>query len=533
MAQNDPAQSIDVHDNDIEITGLHVFGFPSGPARVGISIKEMATPHFTTAFVRDNTIEIGNALHGISMEDCRRYTVEHNIIDKEFLTVVVSGIGLFNSTRNIIRQNTITGAGITSPPIFDNWGNSGIYVQSSPENFLLCNELENLHNGVMIRNMAITSTIGRNEFIGPFKYGLHYGPLGDSGPQYNTLNTWPGATVDTDGFEALHEGGYFQILNSKYYVANNVSDGMPDPVFPEEDWFTPSNNWPGINACSEYEHLDSFTEPGETERLTAIDSLESVSGASAYIWNHQRQLYDYLNGWPLSTWETTVYEDFLDNHATSDVGEWHEIEMAIRQSLNMNSSEIAHQSAHVDTILFALKQIALNQIIIDTTQCSTILQDAIRNIEDILEWVEVWMDDYRAEMHTTDSTRISMWESILDDLSSATVSEDWHVALHDVYTGYLEYLITDTLSGWYLAALEDIASECFETHGRAVYMAGSLHSTFVDNVFLYKCAASIRYLKDGDVKNENKFHFDITPNPAIDWITIDMSEPMEDGNLWI
>ncbi len=531
LNHNDPTYEMDVHDNHITLTD-GPFNVQFNPfSMAGIFIRENSNVHENSAFIRNNTILTGEGLYGINGNSMSNVNLESNTIsigsDES-----AAGIAVFNSQKNIIRDNTITGDGITTQSYIGVLGHSGILMYSSPENYVLCNNLEELHNGLMMANMCNTSIVGRNVFGGQFKYGLHYNPLGESGPQYNTLNRWPGATVGTGDFEARHQGGLVQILNSKYYVHSNVTDGMPDPVDPEEEWFEQSDVFPPILECGNFEHPRDVAPPGETERLTAVDSLTNPEDAPAYTWNQRLHLMGYLRSIPDSIWADEIYEDFLAYHDTTAAGVWDQLERDIRASLAMDGTMITEHLVHVDTLLTSLYGLRHYQGVLDTTSSPTDSLAALLAMDTI--WMELapYMSSRQEATTEVDSLLELDWENLLAEVDLAPDEEDWTEALKEFWTVYLEYQITGTLTSPQITKLETLAENCELTHGRAVFQAGSLRESRPSMLYFYECPPPPEPLiSSNELLDGESVKFRYFPNPVRDHLVIAWDAEQPGGAL--
>jgi hypothetical protein len=531
LFQNDPTLSMLVEDNEITITGsTNILG--NGAAWVGIEMNEMLQKHNTPAKIRNNLINGGNSFWG-GIHATKTFNVdfEENLINLD-TDISVNGIGLMGGVRNIVRENQIIGSS-TSHSNFFTQANYGMHTVDAPVNFILCNEYENLRIGHGVNNICGSSKIARNEFTGPFQTGLLYNQTGVSGAQFNTMNTWPGNTTITGGFEARHLGGLLEILSSVYEVHSNVTDGMPSPVSPNEGWFDENSSWDDHEECNEISHPLTLPDPDYLEERIALDSLDIPEDAPAYVWNMQKYLYDYLHLWPSGTWDETIYEDFISLHDTSSVGIWYGIEEAIRASLESDSTRMSTMGSHIDTIHNTMTQLAMYRYILDTATTSGTVLAATDSVEAILTGMDGYMAAFNSAEVLRDSLRKVAWEDLLLDIASAPAQEDWTESLQTVWTIYLEWLLADgaPLDSLTLLALESIAENCALTHGRAVYMAGSLRLMVADHVFHYECPESESLVSKLEPTELMENGFNIVPNPANRWLTLKFDSNESEGEI--
>ncbi|MCB9313799.1 MAG: T9SS type A sorting domain-containing protein [Lewinellaceae bacterium] len=529
LYQNDPTYEMNVGSNEITMTGSTSI-FSNNGAWGGIWIDEMSNKHATPAKIQYNIINGGNSVWGgINALNSYNLDIEGNQVNLDS-DVSVNGIGLMGGLRNVVRDNEITGSG-TSDFNFFMAANFGVQTQNSPLNYILCNEYENVRVGHGVVNFCTSSVIGRNLFTGPFHTGLWYDHTGISGHQLNTLNTWPGNAAITGGHEARHQGGLQQIWSSVYEVHSNVTDGMPDPVDPNEDWFNPNNTYDPLEACEAFTQPFTLPDPGFIEERIAVDSIDVPEDAPAYLWNLQKYLYQYLHLWPSGTFDETIYDDFMDVHEAGQVGEWCGIEEDIRQTFRLDSLDIALRKECLDTLYIAMDELDFYRHMRDTATTSIDSLAATNNIAGILSDMNDYIEAYQGDQYLSDSLRKEAWEGLIVDIANAPDSSDWTEALQTVWTIYLESLIGDTVSfdSLTLLSLESIAENCALTHGEAVYLAGSLRSINTDKLFSYECPETESLVLSTDQLLMGEPGFSLQPNPAGNVVTVHFNDQDPQG----
>jgi hypothetical protein len=531
LFHNDPTYEMIIENNEISVTGsTNVFN--NNGAWVGIQIDEMKQKHANTALIQQNIIHAGNSFRGgIHAINTRHVNIEQNIVNLES-DVSIAGIGMINGFRNIVRENMIRGSDTGHSNFFEP-ANFGLRTFNDVANRILCNEYENLRIGHGVVNNCGSTIIGRNVFNGPFQVGLWYDRYGITGHQSNTMNTWPGNAAIGGGFEAQHLGSQMVIWQSIFEVHSNVTDGMPDPIDPEEDWFFENDSHDTFEECHVFSHFTPLPDPGVLEERIAIDSMFIPEDAPAYAWNMRYYLYAYLKQWPSGTWDTTIYEDFLDTHATSSIGTWHDLEEAIHASFFTDSTTIAQKQSYLDTVYSAMEQLNMYRYMLDTANSSTDSLIAISGISDVMSGMNIYIENVQSQQYLADSLRKENWNDLLASLSIASASDDWTQALQSVWSMYLLWLLDDesNLDSLTLANLADIAAQCAHTHGHAVYLAGSLISVRQDVHFTYACPESEELVSYKDNAPLGHFAFKLSPNPAKDELQIQLLSDQLHGEL--
>src|SRR5690606_7751544 len=102
-----------------------------------------------------------------------------------------------------------------------------------------------------------------------------------------------------------------------------------------------------------------------------------------------------------------------------------------------------------------------------------------------------------------------------------------------VWTIYLEWLLADgaPMDSLTLMDLESIAENCALTHGRAVYMAGSLRLMVAGRVFHYDCPESESLVSKLEPTEVMENGFTIVPNPASYLLTLEFDTYEPDGEI--
>src|SRR5690606_20425769 len=125
------------------------------------------------------------------------------------------------------------------------------------------------------------------------------------------------------------------------------------------------------------------------------------------------------------------------------VGIWYGLEEAIRASLESDSTRMSTIGSHIDTIHYAMTQLAMNRYILDTATTSVTVLAATDSIEAILSGMDEYMAAFNSVEVLRDSLRKVDWEDLLLDIASAPAQEDWTESLQTVWTIYLEWLLAD------------------------------------------------------------------------------------------
>lgn len=525
LSHNDPTLKLDVYNNEITLTGsTPTFPFSSGYAMSGIQINEMNQPHqIGFNYIRKNVIHVGNGLWGILDESSTRLNLEDNVIDLG-TDRAIAGIGHFNGNESIIRKNAITGSGISSSGLFSSIGNNGIYSFDSPLSYYVCNTLEELRDGLSINDLCLTSIIGRNKFLGQFKSGLYYNDLGFSGPQYNTLNIWPGPTVGVGDNEAKHQSNTNWVYSRYFYDELLGVDYYPDPVTPEDNWFKPSSTYSEPKECNEFIWNERFFIVDSLDYLIAHDSIEPDEAIPALTWNLENHLYSYLMTLDSTDITDTVFHNFLANNDTSEIGKWNKFAVDLTQSLTLDTSIQIYIESYEDTLLNRIGSIWYYQNVIDTTTSSVDSLAAIGMIDSLTRMCDTSMVSWLGIMYINDSLSTITWMELANQLDGLPNDQDWTESLQTVWSEYLEWLISDDreMESTSITSLESLSGECSRNLGKAVYLAGSFRKYLLNILYLYDCPIPAKPTSIG-ISSLKLREMTLSPNPAKGIVSVGLS----------
>jgi hypothetical protein len=524
LLHNDPVKKIEVLDNivlmDRNISNLFTIA--------GIRLSEMNMPPVDKTLIDHNEVSDQGAWYGIYTLASNRSQVEWNKVNPGS-DDIFDGISIRYSPNTMVRKNVVEGVSTGG-----SGRNAGINVIQSTSTWSLCNEVQNLRYGIHFDGESPASTVARNEFVDNLAQGFYYEDGAHTGQQDNNQNIWCGNTTITGGFEALHVGSNF--INNRYRF--NPNDGEcvePDPIFPIDGWFVPNSSILEVQACSLFLQ-DEFRLPDSFDLLIATDQITSPENAPAYVWNARNALYRHLKNWPTEEWDSTVFEDFLAEMDTSEVGIWYNVEQDIYQYLHPDSTYLDFYTGYQDTLSSAWAAIEqFGTDLIEATNSLDSLQ-AIASMDSML----LLLDGYAPHWNTTNQLHDSLYRAGLltlgTQVNGLSTSNDWTGSLKTVWRAYLRWLWeeTDSIPTTMVNDLETIASYCSQTHGIAVNLAFSLlHVVGDDNYQHPDCYTSSKPSSVFDFPVIHQPEFRAFPNPAKDQIRIELDQSASSGEVQI
>jgi hypothetical protein len=358
---------------------------------------------------------------------------------------------------------------------------------------------------------------------------------GFTGPQINMRNEWCGNTVVSGGYEAKHDDPDLATLSEYMTLLSDGECFKPDPVDPTDGWFKSYPTLPTSLECHEYERGREGAL-GDLERLIAQDSLDNPEGAPAWLWVQRSDLYRTLMEWPDTTWTGTLYGDFLVWMDTTDVGAWYALEQDIKAILKEEPALMSLRSDIGDTTELWYASIAAEMDIVRSPTSSVQDSlDAIARIDTLLMELDAFALYWDARRALLDS----LWEEAVLDLMAevdgAPASEDWTAALQVTWRTVLRTSLygPGILQGTLIDDLDAIAAECPLTHGKAVYLAGSILADIVTEPYTYECMVAAPLISSVEHAEIPYRDLVIYPIPATDRVVVQLEGVSSNGVIHI
>jgi hypothetical protein len=517
LSGNDPVKSVSVINNEIRMVNQ-----TNWIPQFAIALHETGMAPQGPAIYNDNI------LHNVHANTWAAFhsqgAVGHNI-EQNIMTTNLDGLRVLDGNEVIVRYNEVSGPGEEN--------GEGIRIESSPRSFVLCNDLFDFEKGLGYHQHNYANRVGFNTFHTEFTDALYYNPTGYTSPQINMQNTWCDNTVVQGGFEAIHEDPVYAEL-SEYMILSSAGECYsPDPVEPNAGWF---RFYPALQTpitCPEYDRSRQG-ELHDLERLIAQDSLDNPEGAPAWLWILRSDLYQMLMEWPDTSWTGTDYEDFLADMDTSDVGLWYAVEQDIQDIMLSNTDLNILETNILDTTALWHSAIAVQMAIVwEPTSSVMDSLNAVLQIDTLIMELDAFASNWDDHRRFLDSMRQQSLLEMLSDVLSAPATEDWTEAMQIVWSAVLkiELFGPDTLNGTMVTDLDAIAIECPLTHGKAVYIAGSLLADIFNLNYTYECAPVQPLISSYNEVLPEQERLSMFPIPASDWLVLELPEGSPIGNV--
>lgn len=518
-----PGSSLLVKDNVLSYQPFCYWNICSYYPKGGLSLGSIRAPYRVLSNPITNITSAGsNGMFGIELWDSNGIgEMSDNIIDfqgdKEGTGIAASFV---KNCR--VYGNTITGANYHNPS-----GNSGIRTVNSSNVAFCCNSIDQTDLGTRF-DMSNTDVKFYTTAYGEHERGLFFPPAATLNPQFNTGNTWAGASTNIDAF---YDGTQQQAqANATFQTATaNINSSKISP----QDWFFLTGTDPSCTQTSF--NCPDITPPEEFADLTDADlaALDSVLAENEYVLRFQqkRQLYRKLKENPdLADWNQQV-AGFYAAAQGDIVGAFDSLDQAFEQLNNLSPSlessynTLAHQIDSLSSVLYTLHA----QYPTATPGQQQTLMEQERDLDEVIGGLQDDLNDLLPSMESELETRVTQ---LLAQNDALNATEDWEINeknINDLYFRHYAGLI-DTFTASEKSDIETLALACPQYEGVGVYKARRLYELFADTVPAYDehhCqAAEERTRQQRAVAGA----FTVTPNPADGRMTVQFGKVLPEGS---
>jgi hypothetical protein len=368
--------------NNFSITGNTItMHDPINRAGIGLFVTCMGAASFASGSqISNNIINLGDANTGIS---CSNVVSNNNRRGNHGLWLVGNtvncnqpnidqrGILLEGGEHTRLEDNTITGAGLAM--------GIGIFVNGSKSNAVICNNTNNLREGITFSgdctiSNADGSEIGRNRF-GTHATGLWHTISSITGQQELNGNTWLNNSAcytiqaaKNDNTTRVNNGFDGYTVNPNQSTGNTNTTFMPPPPA-TQSWFLPV---PGNNKqCIELLAPGDGGGGNDFEHAVAADDLDLIVYEEGLKWTAERALYTKISQ------DSTMLQDsllaaFAAAKAQESVGMYSQIEEMAKTALTPTAliqQQLTSYDLQINGLMVGIKY--LDSLLLDTTLTAT------------------------------------------------------------------------------------------------------------------------------------------------------------------
>jgi hypothetical protein len=533
-----------VTDNLIEMNGA----WPDATAIFGELLNASNAP---ARLIANNNITLGNAKSGVGLFSCTRLDVRGNLIEMEN-SVPYWGAHLSDCSRVAFSGNTVTGPGVGSVE------SAGLYLQSSSTSSATCNCFDQTKFGAYVYDDNRPFSFRGNGF-NEHDYGLKVGDpaSGSSGPMVAYTGEQPHYGNHWDEvFSSGEFGGVnyateqADLLESQFRIAVPYNIGNPNPLHPPvttgylgsspsgaQIWFFHQSNGSTYSCTGSLSTCPDDTSPGDVPDEISDSDIKVADGAfegfnypDAQQWKAKRHLYRRLSDDPDLIRPNTVIDTFYTVETNTTVGEFDavrqdiEAALTLRESLDTQLQDLMEAvEENQDSLLSVMGQLQDPPSQQDSLDLLDRRGEILQVLDSLFAENEILQDSMSAQMDT-------LLETAYDHNDAISVSEIYEQneqVVNAILIGYLR----DYENGYTQQetdTLRTIAAQCPLSGGDAVYTARAMlgDTTQYDDVAI--CQQAQPLVKPAPAG----FSFDIQPNPARDFVVVQLSaEQEEPGNI--
>ncbi|MCB0706632.1 MAG: T9SS type A sorting domain-containing protein [Saprospiraceae bacterium] len=533
--------SLEIYSNDIDLTPIPQY--PAGEWGILVNVADFLDaggnipPSPSTARVFENTVKTNDVARGMAVGAVKGLRVYRNSFDctSPGLQNLYGGIELLLSETNIVFHNDVTGT--SDIPM-------GIFTAGSPNNEISCNTTDLTDVGFQYEGTNNGTLMMRN-IIGDHDTGLLIEDVSVIGDQPWHENVWSLAAYPVS---AQHnDPDIADVLQSQFIIdAATQSFPNPFPISSSPTWFV---NLGGINEnlrnCEDEDPLVEGEEFAESMRNNSLNEEDYQIAESEYplttafekthAFEMQSYLYKKLLYYPELINEATVYADFFDSKAGTNLSELLVVQKALQDLYfeeEIWEQEISQYTAQVDILLNELQANILEATEASEAELPVILlvQAGILNELALLK-AQIVAVQTEVVAHRTDA-----YPGILtlnQSISTTEIFESNQQAVNDVLIGFL---LQDSvmLDNEQMIMLNNIAAQCPALGGSAVYAARAL-LTPVQSMddYLDDCAEGGSHQPIERALDDNSFSSFINPNPTSGLLMINLDRVQKSGTMEI
>lgn len=524
-----------IKNNEID----HVFTgsklYPEIPG--GVTLRNIHVPYI----IQDNTITeitgdidnyywVGDYVRGLDLGICTGLgLVENNTLNAVAELIPSTGIRIWGTRNAILIENEISAVLHDDEPQsfgISTWGGSSISF--------CCNTIDDANIGTEFGAANNDIKFYTTEY-GAHDTALYFPPAASINQQYNTGNTWAGATTDLDAY-------YFGDVNQAKVNApfrTNSSNINASLILPS-GWFTLAGTDPYCGQqgfdCTDF--IPSTT----TSELTNSDSLAltEVGADNEYVlrFEQQRQLYRKLKEDPELIGSYGDFKDFYDNADAGIIGAFDALDQqffnlsvlpdSLKEAFYAYSQYLDSLSTEMDVIKEAYP--------LASPSGKILLRDTLRYLADEIEDALVELDSLYAMAESQYWANVSQ---LLEDNEALSTEQVWEINEQEINVLFFKFFtgVIDTFTNTEKAYIIGLAEACPQFEGAGVYKARLLRGHLVDSTFNgyneSQCLPEESRPTSTWHNDSEQAQIRVYPNPATDEIWIQFSGTSDKEGLII
>ncbi len=468
---------------------------------VGITAKELTTGSTFRYNITSNRVDLVNGKSGIEINGLDRSMVSYNFVqlsDGISTSSTTSGVIINGGQNNTVSCNQVYGFGD------DDTLRNGYKVSLSPYNSILCNHSDSIGYAFLFEGATCTNTKFKGNYLGVSYSGLYLNsaaiiglqPTGQTPPYHG--NVWIDTLRYSSGFGAVNinttqNNVLFSIFTTNQSVAGHnpkipLSTGSIPFLVDDNGWFFKFPTGSHFD-CAHTGTCATASEGGGDEEFRMM-VIEDSSITSEFIEESkimaQQEVYNELLHDSVLRNSNELYSDFVTDKFTSSIGELHQVESKIKESILIDSAlqasiiEVRGELQFKIDSLFNIIQLMIS----DTSSYLVFLK------ENLLEEVEndkIAISDLVQQLKTQSDAVVTSVSSLNSSISTLGIPDANEKLINEIYLRYRKEGI-DVITQEYENILQ-VAIQCPSSGGSSVHRA---------RIFIAQVNDSMEY-NDGDV----------------------------------
>jgi len=381
---------------------------------------------------------------------------------------------------------------------------SSIFLNGAMDNLLCCNSIDNAGEGISVLQMSNATLIRGTTFKNNVT-GMILRSGGTLGPQTHGGNDWS----QSPNLDARNQG----ITAASMFIVHPSL--LPDNVIPAINWFLPNPD-AALNTCAEAPDCNEsnwLEQIEEMDRMTAEDEFINLPDGIQIQWTSDLRLYTKVaenNSFLLDQQMQTFYQEMQN----SEVAQIYELQRSLEaayaeNSLTQQQDLYFAQLNDIKSTIYALYQ----DLVIAAEED---VQSILNEINDLgINSEEEWQSyvDLNDEIN---AKRKNDLDALLGQIQTSEMSTEMGHTWKSIYSYYIRYQLLESFSTSEISDISDLAHLCPMQHGRAVYIAQTLHDLLTNQTQNWEnmnlCSGSNERRSDSGL--DELHDITVTPNPA-------------------
>ena len=444
-----------------------------------------------------------------------------------------NGISLTGCDSSTVSCNTVIGR---YPAV--NYQNRGIYGSMNQKCYISCNITDSLYKGVHFSSSNIATKFRGNEMKKHY-IGLYLDNTAVIDTQSHAGNRWTGTYNSTYGAWNENDSS-FTSLRQSLFIVDPVLGAFYNPNIPmginpgepnDQGWFDPivggdTYSCTGYLLCAD-KPIERSQGSGDLKEAIATDDVLTTDYIEESKIIAKIFLYEEVKKDSAEYSSNSVLMQFINDNTSGTLGKLSNTKQYIKEAFSITSlTELLLKER--DSLL----NIHLNYVLsLDSLVAadSNITNIQIREAE--IDEIDILKQEINNIIELSkDTQKLYLAKAVNESIQPNEIPEYNLKQVNSINLLYEKTNSKDSISGYY-ATLLNIAEQCPQSGGMAVYVARSLVALFNDTVVYEDDNVCLQqgYFRRAHKANKKSIPYDITivPNPADESTQIILNKKQE------